>query len=146
VRWCAARSFDVCGSAFFRCINCTNNPICMGVVPDDLQALLAQVTVPLSEGDVKILTKRSKNFFVPKGLVYVVFQARLAGGLGRHPKNIGFKLERWVKIGSTLVNQLNSQWSLGGAGVMCGIVRFDKKNSLEAFMRRNTADAVIRIY
>jgi hypothetical protein len=83
---CAPRSFDVCGSAFFRCINCTNNPICMGVVPDDLQALLAQVKVPLSEGVVKILTKRSKKFFVTDSLVHVVFQARLARG--RHTKKL----------------------------------------------------------
>jgi hypothetical protein len=36
-------SFDVCGAANFRCMNCTDNPICTGVVPLDLQRMLLQV-------------------------------------------------------------------------------------------------------
>ncbi len=35
-------SFDMCVSAYFRCTNCTNNPVC-GLVSDDLQAMLSQV-------------------------------------------------------------------------------------------------------
>ena len=35
--------YNSCGFAYFTCLNCTNNPICAGVIPVDLQQLLAQV-------------------------------------------------------------------------------------------------------